>query len=1144
MKKTILRKLGKMSRLLLTGIFIVCLCSNMIYASEYAEAQSLNDVHIKVDMNNAGLDQLIELVENETEFRFVYPASLKEEITSSFSYDEDSISVAELLTQIASQTGLWFRQQSFTIAVNTENVWPQATLNELISPELLLQQTIAGVITDAQSGEPIPGANIIIEGTSAGAITDIDGQYELTVPADLDDVVIVFSFVGFQTQRVPYEGQETIDIAMEQDIGRLDEVIVVGYGTVERTDLTGSVERVTSEQFRSQNMTQITDMLTGTIAGFAANQSATAAGGSSLEVRGPTSLEAGTEPMIVMDGAIYNGSLRDINPNDIETIDILKDASSAAVFGAKAASGVILITTTRGEIGRPIINYSSQVGVSQPTNERRPFGPEEYIQFRADWFRTVFPDRDFHFYTNPDELPSDISVNDWMGMADTPLGDTTDEYLRRLAFFSIEQQNYKRGQTTDWYDVVVRNGVRQNHNISVSGGSDNTRYFWSLGYVNNEGLRVGEDFSALRSRLNVDYQVVDWLSVGLNAQLSDRDEGGVPANWNMYANSPYGQVYTDEEGWLTRLAHGHTFNPLINHYRDDRERRLHTFFGNFYADITLPLNIEYQFSFQPRIEHHRDMWFRSTDPSVGGEPREDQSQAWRERNTQFEWMIDNLITWREDFGVHSFNVTLLQSVEVNNVWNERMENQNFSPGEQLGYHGIQFGDGPTVNSDDLRVTGDALMARLNYSLLDRYLITASVRRDGYSAFGQDQPRATFPALAFAWQIGDESFFDIDWVNQFKLRLSWGINGNRDIGAYSALARLGSRQWYDGSTTRVGLFNATLANPNLRWERTESINVGTDIHLMDNRITLNLDYYNATTTDLLMNRRLPSLTGFDNVTTNLGELQNRGFEMTVRSRNISTSNFNWTSDVMFSLNRNEIVSLFGDMGEYRLLGEDREGELPDFTNRWFIGRGIDAVWDYEFDGIWQEDEAEEAARYGLRPGDIKAVDVNDDGVYRAEDDKQFIGHEEPRYRLGFRNEFAYRNWSASVFIRADLGHIGAEPAALNPGEESNDRRSRHTGPVPYWTPWNPINDYPRLDVLTGAYGGGINVYRDREFVRIQDLSLSYNFSESLANRLQLRDVRIFGSVRNLATFTKWPHWDPETGYTALPRTYTIGINVSI
>lgn len=473
-----------------------------------------------------------------------------------------------------------------------------------------------------------------------------------------------------------------------------------------------------------------------------------------------------------------------------------------------------------------------------------------------------------------------------------------------------------------------------------------------------------------------------------------------------------------------------------------------------------------------------------------------------------------------------------------------MDNQNFLPGEQLGFHGIQFGDGPSVSSNDVRVTGDALMARLNYSLLDRYLLTASIRRDGYSAFGQAEPRATFPAVALAWQLGDEPFFNVDWINQLKIRLSWGVNGNRDIGAYSALARLDSRQWYDGSTSRIGIFNSSLSNPNLRWEKTESFNVGVDLHLLDNRITLNLDAYNASTSDLLMNRRLPSLTGFDNVTMNLGELQNRGFEMTVRSRNISDTNLSWTSDFMFSLNRNEIVSLFGDMGEYRLLGEDRTGELPDFTNQWFIGRAIDAVWDYEFIGIWQEEEAEEAAIYGMRPGDFKSVDVNGDGVYRAEDDKQFIGHEQPRYRLGLRNEVTYRNWMASVFIRADLGHIGAEPAALNPGEESNDRRNRHTGPVPYWTPWNPINDYARLDVLTGGYGGGINIYRDREFVRIQDLTMSYSLPEGLANNFQLRNVRVFGSVRNLATFTKWPHWDPETGYTALPRTYTIGINVSL
>lgn len=989
-------------------------------------------------------------------------------------------------------------------------------------------------MTDAASDEAIPGVNVVVEGTTTGTTTDLDGEYELELPSD--EAVLVFSFVGYVTQEIAVEGREVIDVALEEDIAGLEEVMVVGYGTVERSDLTGSVDRMDAERLRDQSVTNVSEMLSGTIAGFAANQSTDPAGGTSLQIRGQNSLTAGTEPLIVVDDAIFHGSLRDINPADVESIDILKDASSAAVYGAKAASGVVLITTTSGGTGKPTINYSSRLGVTQPTNERRPLGPEEYIQFRTDYFRTVFPERPYHFYTNPEELPDDVSLEEWRSYSDSPLPDDTREYLSRLRFFPEEVEQYQAGETIDWYDVVMRRGLRQTHDMSISGGTDDAQYYWSLGYVDNEGLRVGQDYSAIQSRLNGEYQIVDWLSAGMNTQFSRRDESSVPASMNFYVNSPYGTYY-DEEGNIKRRPHGHSNHPLLNYYRQDRQRHIHTIFSNVYADIELPYGFSHRVSFQPRYETLKDLSFTSTDPSVGGEDS-DTSQGVQDEYSQLEWIVDNILSWNREFGAHGFDVTLLHSVEQNREWATTATNQNFAPTEQLGFHGLHFGDNPSVVSDNLITTGESMMARVNYSLLSRYLFTATIRRDGYSAFGQQNPRATFPALAFAWQIGDEPFFNVDWINTLKLRLSWGENGNRDIGPYSALSHLNSNVWYDGQSTRIGLYNSTLSNPSLRWEETESFNIGLDVGLFQNRIDLALDVYDANTTNLLLSRQLPTLTGYSSVTSNLGKLQNRGLEMTVRTINVDKTNLNWRSDLVFSLNRNKIVSLFGDY--------DEEGnEVPDLSNNWFPGEAIDAVWDYELIGVWQEDEREEAEAYGMRPGDFKAVDVNGDGSYSALDDKQFIGHREPRYRIGFGNDISFlENWSASIFIRADLGHIGAEPGALNPGAENNDRRSRNVGPMPYWTPENPIDDYARLDVNTSGYGGGIQIYRPRSFVRIQDLTLSYDIGPSLSEVTPINSMRLFGSVRNLATFTKWPHWDPESGDMPMPRTFTLGLNVTL
>jgi TonB-linked SusC/RagA family outer membrane protein len=885
-------------------------------------------------------------------------------------------------------------------------------------------------------------------------------------------------------------------------------------------------------------------MLAGTVAGFNSNQGTSARGGASMEIRGRTSLSANTTPLIVVDGAIFYGSLLDINSNDIETINILRDASSAAIFGAKAASGVVIITTKKGRKGKPTINFSSKSGLAESYNERRGLGPAEYIRFRQDFFRQLAPNTNYHFFTNPNELPADITIAQWRALSSSaPLADNTREWMARLRLFPTEQENYLKGKTMDMYDEVFRKGMRQEHDLGISGGTDVSSYYWSLGYDNNEGIRVGDKYSSVRSRLNVDFKITDWLNAGLNSQFSDRDESSVPASLNFYVNSPYGQMF-DSAGNLMRYPHGHSDNPLLDYYRRSQLDKTNSLFGNLYAEVKLPFDFKFRVSFQPFYETHKDMSFTTISPSLGGVVNEVPSGS-RNESSIMNWMVDNLLTWNKKIGEHDIDVTLLANVEENRFWSTSMTNRNFTPNQQLGFSGLQFGNSPQISVNDTRSSGDALMARVNYSLADKYLLTASVRRDGYSAFGLANPRAVFPAFALGWVVSNEKFFKLDFINRMKLRGSWGANGNRDIGIYSALARTGSNLWYDGTSTRVGVFNSSLANPALSWEKTTSLNLGVDVGILNNKIDISADVYDKTTTDLLMNRILPRVTGFSNVITNLGEVRNRGFEMTLNTRNLSRENLTWRSSLVFSLNRNKIQSLFGNMGTYTLLGQSRTGDVPDFTNGWFPGHAVDAVWDYQVTGVWQLAEKGEATRYNMQPGDFKAVDVNGDGKYVDVEDKQFIGYTVPRTRLGLRNDFTFlKNFTASVFVRADLGHIGSYDVALNGGFESNDRWNRNVGPVPYWTADNPNNEYARLNVNTGSYGGGLMIYKPRSFVRIQDVSLSYNIPSGALTRIKMNSLQVFGSVRNLATFTKWPGWDPESGMSPMPRIFTLGLNLSL
>ena len=1015
--------------------------------------------------------------------------------------------------------------------------------HELPNPGVNVYQnsvlTVTGTVLDENSVS-IPGVNIIEKGTTNGTTTDVDGKFAIEVAGE--NSVLVFSFIGYEPQEVMINGRTVIEVSLRQEMKQLDEIVVIGYGTAKKGDLTGSVASVRVDNFKTQPMVTVTDMMAGTIAGFNANQGTSAAGGASMEIRGPKSLSAGTEPLIVLDGVVFTGSLRDINPQDIQSIDILKDASSAAVFGSKAAAGVILITTKKGKTGKPTINFSTRLGITESNNERRGLNPEQYIRFRQDYFRQMFPTIDYHFYTHPDQIPSDMTIDEWRALSSAPVADNTLEWMGRLRLFPEEQANYLEGETMDMYDEVFRKGTIQQYDVSIGGGSENVSYYWSIGYNNNEGIRVGDQYSSIRSRLNVDFQVTEWLNVGMNTQFSDRDESTVPASMNFYVNSPYGEMW-DAGGNLKRYPHGHSDNPLLNYYRTSLMDKTNNIFSAMYASVKLPAGFDFKVSFQPRYSTRKYLEFTNISPKLGAIPNEVPSGERRESSTM-NYMIDNLLTWKKEFGDHNFDVTLLANIEENQYWSTTQSNKNFLPNQNLGYHGLQFGDSPGITNNDTRSTGDALMARLNYTLMGKYLLTASVRRDGYSAFGTENPRATFPAVALAWVVSDESFFKIAPVNRLKMRFSWGANGNRDIGMYAALANTGSSLWYDGTNTRVGVYNTTLANPALRWERTTSLNFGMDIVLLNNRIDLTADVYDMTTTDLLMNRILPRVTGFTNITTNLGELGNRGFEMTLNTKNITTSTVSWSSNFVFSLNRNKIKKLFGDIGVYTLLGQERTGEVPDFSNLWFPGQPIDVVWDYDVTGIWQTGETE-AATYGLQPGDFKATDVNGDGRYVNLDDKKFIGYDAPRYRLGMRNDVTFlKNFTASVFIRADLGHIGAYDPALNRGYESNDRWSRNNGPVPYWTADRPDDEYARLNPIVSAFGGGIMIYKPRSFVRIQDVSLMYNLPAEVAQRLKLNNLQMFGSLRNLATFTEWPGWDPESGMTPMPRTYTFGLSFSL
>jgi TonB-linked SusC/RagA family outer membrane protein len=1088
------------------------------------------------------VDQVFKIITKQSGFSFIYPEELFKNAPK-VELKKGTIELKILLDNILSKSNVDFRlSENNTIIIKTTN-----SLESNKSTTAKQQKfQVSGTVTD-DSGQPLPGANILEKGTSNGAQTDFDGNFKLEV--NDENAVLVVSYLGFLTQEIQVNSQNRITVILQEDTAKLDEVIVIGYGTAKKSDLTGAVTRLDATKYESQSATNVVELLNGTVAGLNSTQGITAAGGGSLEIRGTNSLTATTTPLIVLDGVIYRGAISDINPNDLASVDVLKDASSVAVYGAQGANGVVILTTKKGT-DKIKVNIALETGVSTIGNHIRPFNAEEYLDFRRDHSVLVNPGAGEGFYNNPNDLPSGVTLDQWRAYNNNSNTDDTLEWLNRLNFFDTEIENFVNGRTTNWYDKVTQSGIRQSADINVSGKKNKTSFFLSFGYTDNEGVIVGDEFKAYRTRVNIDTAINDWFSFGVNTQFSSQDFSAVPAGFDfgntsrsVFRQSPYG-TDIDENGDFVLIPHGYqpAQNPLANHYAKQEEDIRNGLFGVLYANIKLPYGFNFRVSYQNRFDFDRNYQFFPSSTRTQGV-----GLGSRVDFHQHEWMVDNILSWKKEFGNHAFDATFLWNVEELSSRRSFQQASDFAPNENLGFNGLQFGNPEfrVIDNNDQTRRGDALMGRVNYRFKDKYLLTASVRRDGFSAFGERNPRATFPAAALGWVISKESFFPKgDFVNNLKLRFSWGKNGNRGIGTYAALARLNSNQYLteDGVAQGV-IFGGTLANPNLRWEQTEAINLGLDFGLLKNKINGTLEVYKANTNDLLVNRGLPAISGFTDVNTNIGEVQNKGIEVTINSVNINKPNFRWSSGVIFSLNRNEIVDLFNDTETVTINGEEVTRPVNDVQNGWFVGQDIDVIWEYNITGVWQQGEEAEAAVFGQVPGDYKAEDVNGDDQFTQLEDKQFIGYTTPRWRLGLRNDFTFlKNFNLSTFLRGEFGHKGNLNQLTHPRTNLYDRINTYN--IPYWTAENPSNEYGSLLQNDQAFETGLDVFRDRSYLRIQDVTLSYNLPKTILDKVKFDSASMYASVRNLYTFTKWEGLDPESNNSPLPRIFSIGFRFSL
>lgn len=1007
-------------------------------------------------------------------------------------------------------------------------------------------RTVTGTITE-KNGQPVIGANVTLKGSKVGTITDFNGVYSLKVP--IDKATLVISYIGFKTvEDTLTPNRNKYDFTLSEDNSLLDEIVVVGYGTMKRKDVTGSVAHIGEEVMNGRVATNATDFLTGSIAGVNVSPSTDASGGGSIQVRGPQSLKASTSPLIVLDGVIFYGSLEDINPNDIESMDVLKDASSTAIYGAKGSAGVIMITTKKGTSEKPVINVSTKVGLAQAQFLPDMPSVSQYVQRRMDYWKTIdyfLPTSQQHgsgYYDNPNSLPKGISQQMWAGYDTSFSGDYVGTLLTRLGFDPLEIDNYKNGKAVDWLDLVYQTAFRQDYNVSVSGRTKKTNYYVSLGYTNNKGIVVGDQFRAVRARINLDTEITKWLHVGVNAQFANKGTDKIKTDAGAAtAMSPLGNVYEEDGSIKVRPWNDNRVsNPLLAYTVDNKLYRIQNLTSSIYARLNLPFGLSWQTNFNTRFGWIKDYYYNAdVKPGVvaGG-------SATRRDYSDYEWSIDNLLKWSYKLGnVHNLDFTFVYTVEKYQNWESKGTNEGFQPTGNLTFHGMSSGIKPVLNSDDQMQTGLGLLWRLNYSLMDRYLFTASLRRDGFSAFGQNDPYGMFPALALGWRLSEESFIkSLDLFTNLKLRLSWGQNGNRDIGRYAAFSQLSITDVIQNGTNYKAVYPNSLANNNLKWETTTAFNVGLDFGILQDRLYGSVDVYFNKTTDLLMDRAMPSISGYGSIASNLGQINNKGVEVTLTSLNVDIPDkVRWTTSFIYSTNKNEIKHLYGKMvnvldASGNIIGQ-REDD--DVQNGWYIGHGIYDIYDYKWTGIWQLGEEKSALKYGKQPGDPKVLDVNSDGVIDTHD-KVWQGSTIPLHRMTITSNLNLWNCiNFSFVLRGEFKWKSIENLARN--EDNRYFATANSVWTRYWTPWNPDKDYARLGANTN--NPTINIYKKRNYVKMQNIALSYNFPKSLIGKLNIENLRVSFNVDNAFTISKWRVTDPMMDRVS-PRIWTFGINMTI
>ncbi|MFD1817847.1 TonB-linked outer membrane protein, SusC/RagA family [Pseudarcicella hirudinis] len=1000
--------------------------------------------------------------------------------------------------------------------------WLLGTVGVLISLSSFGQINVSGTVTGAEDGKGVPGVSISVKGTTKGTNSDGEGNFKISVANN--KAVLVFSAVGFNSQEITVGSKSVINVVLESDIKSLSEVVVVGYGTQKKSQLTGAISSVTAKQITEMPITNLGQAMQGRVAGVDVAQSGSKPGTvPKVLIRGRRSFNAGNDPLYVVDGIPLAGGYEDLNPNDVASMEILKDASSTAIYGARGANGVVLITTKRGAPkGKTVISYDTYVGVTDALDKIKLFNGAEYAEMKRESRRTIGTYKD----ANGNLVPTGVA----------------DAFADSKLFEAVELDGIANNRTTDYQSMMLRQGFQQNHTIGVQGGNEKTQFYISGGFFQDKGIIPGLDYSRTSLRVNIDHQINKAVKVGISSYMMYSLRNG--ANRSPYgatlAQNPLAKAYDDQGNIIfSQTSDALLTNPMAELVPGAQvdETKKYRIFNSIYAEVNILEGLKYRVNFGPDFNTQRIGRFigAQTNDIKGGNPK-----AADTTRLGFNYTLENIVTYSKRFNkVHNFLFTALHSIQRDNYEVTGIGVQGVPVETQQFYN---LGNASTVldyKSSLTEWTLNSYMARINYDYNDKYLLTLTLRRDGSSRFGENTKYGNFPGIAVAWNLSNEPFMrDITSLDQLKIRASYGSVGNQGVAPYQTQGLLGRTSYAWNNTAAYGYRPNTIGNPDLRWETSTSKNIGVDFSFFRGRLSGSLELYQTNTTDLLLSDQLPTSVGFNSVTRNVGETRNRGIELSLSTVNVdSKSGFKWSTDFTFTKNSEAILSLYN-------------GAIDDPGNKWFIGYPLTEFYDYKKAGIWQTSEADLAKSYGSTVGQIKVQDTNGDGKITA-DDRVLLGSDIPDFSGGITNRFSYKGFDLSFFVYARVGQMILSKFHQN----SNYLQGRYNQiKVDYWTPNNPTNEFPRpnFNQEFPAYNTAI-IYFDGSFVKVRNINFGYTFPDKVAKKFGMQSLRLYTSIQQPFIFSsyrsKYNGVDPETSdgnvnndVTPATRVMTFGLNV--